>query len=125
MLGGLGEIRVVVAFKKRHRLSFEKLIRLKHFSLSLRHLHFVSAGSIFVKNALQLPLPLVGSIEQRRLNTSAKCFNRFDVADNRLNEVLQSSSGIAHDRACFGSSRLPGMATEAISANSATNALTK
>jgi len=41
----------------------------------LRHLRFAAAGSIFVKNAFLLPLPLVGSIEQKRLNTSAKCFN--------------------------------------------------
>ena len=36
------------------------ITHLKHFSLSLRHLCCAAAGSIFVKNAFWLPLPLVG-----------------------------------------------------------------
>gem|GEM_PF-2332205 len=42
------------------RLTFPARV-LKHFSLPLRHLHSVSAGSILVKNAFLVPLPLVGN----------------------------------------------------------------
>ena len=53
---------------------------LKHFSLPLRHLHYVPAGSILVKNAFLLLPASLGSIEQRRLNTSANCFSLTGIS---------------------------------------------
>jgi|GEM_PF-6635387 len=67
------------SWSERHVLSRTAL------SWTKRHLSGLSAFracspfgpdrlSAFVKNALLLPLALLGSIEQNRLNTSAKCF---------------------------------------------------
>ena len=77
--------------RARKNLWFGKL-GLKHFSLSLRHLRYAAVGSIIVKNALPLPLAPLGSIEQKRLNTSAKSFKCTKTQSTLVIQPLEGFS---------------------------------